>query len=105
MRDRSWKARRDKLLLEESQQPERWWWLSFAGEKGFLGGILTRAQGFASAITKTHLLGINPGGECQGAEIPDEVIESSPYGHANFADRLLSKREIEEKLGGARKML
>ena len=105
MRDRSLKARRDKLLKEESTQPERWWWLSFAGKDGFRGVVITRARGFLSAVQKTHDLGINPGGEVQGAELPEEIMDS-PEGkrHIQFADRLLSKQDIEEKLGGARKM-
>ena len=84
MRERSWKARRDKLLREEATQPEAWWWLSFCDPdkpegSQFLGGIFTKAAGFVSAVQKTHDLGINPGGECKGAgPISDEDAKSSP---------------------------
>ncbi len=53
-------------------------WLSFADESGWLGGCVVETQSLAAAITKTHLLGINPGGEIESvefdiadAEIPD----------------------------------
>jgi hypothetical protein len=104
MRERNWKARRDKLLKEEAQEPESWWWLSFAGEAGFLGAILTRARGFITAVQKTHELGINPGGEVKGVQIPDEIMTQAPIDHTQFADQILSKQDIEEKLGGAAKM-
>jgi hypothetical protein len=105
MRERTFKARREKLLAEEATEPESWWWLSFAGEKGFLGAVLTRAHGFISAVQKTHDLGINPGGECRGAQLLDKMM-ATPMGrkHTQYADRLLSKQDIEEKLGGAAKM-
>lgn len=105
MRNRTWKARRDKLLKEEASQPESWWWLSFAGDEGFIGAILTKANGFISAVQKTHTLGINPGGEVKGAQLPDEIMDT-PTGrkHIALADRLLSKSDIETKLGPTRKM-
>ena len=105
MRERSWKARRDKLLAEEAHHPFGWWWLSFAGEEGFRGAVLTRARGFISAIERTHLLGINPGGEVRGVEVPEEAMRSADgIQHAQHADRLLSRKDIEEKLGGAANM-
>ena len=112
MRERSWKARRDKLLSEESIEPEAWWWLSFCDTEKpegtqFLGGIFTKARGFISAVQKTHDLGINPGGECKGmGPIPDEHVTSSPKfrKHIELADRLLSRKDIDENLGGAREM-
>ena len=100
MRKRSLKARRDKLLREEATQPEAWWWLSFADDDGFRGAVLTRARGFTSAVQKTHDLGINPGGECRGWDLPDDVIAEHP-GPTRYADRLLSKQDIDEKFGGA----
>lgn len=102
MRERTWIARRDKLLAEEAQQPESWWWLSFAGEEGFRGAILTRARGMISAIQKTHEIGINPGGEVKCFPIPHEAEADHPW--EQFANRLLSKEEIDQKMGGAQKM-
>ena len=105
MRDRTRKARIAKLLKEESAQPQKWWWLSFADETGFLGAVVTRAHGITTAIMKTHSLGINPGGEVAGFELADEMMDT-PEGrkHTQFADQLLSKKDIDEKLGAAAKM-
>lgn len=90
-------ARREQLLQEESTRPERWWWLSFADAPpdGFLGAVLIRARGFASAVELTWKKGINPGGEVRGAQLPDGI--NPPL---DAVERLLSRSDIEEKLGG-----
>lgn len=91
-------ARRAHLIKEESAKPERWWWLSFAGEKGFLGAVIVRARGFVTALEFARLMELNPGGEVRGIELPDEA---EPLLEA-FANRLLSREEINEKLGGVK---
>lgn len=45
---------------------------------------------------KVHALGINPGGEVMGQNIG----ELDPQ-HLQYADKLLSKEDLETKLGGA----
>ena len=70
-------------------------WLSFADPgrpKGtqFLGAVIVEAPSFAAAVGLAHMLGCNPGGECQGAEYPDDV----PVPPAEFHGRLLDKAEI-----------
>jgi hypothetical protein len=98
MRQRSLKARYDKLLAEEAAQPEKWWWMSFVGEEGFRGGILTRAPGFLSAVAKVNILGLSPGGEIKGVD-----VVSMPEEFKQYADRLLSKEDLERFMGGTRK--
>jgi len=88
--------KRNELLEQESDQPERWWWLSFADPylptgTQFLGVSLVKASGFATATTYAHLLGINPGGEIQGHEIPDGFYVDKKYQH-----RLLTRKEAEQ---------
>lgn len=56
----------------------------------FLGAIMTYAPDFMSAIMKTHALGINPGGEVAGCEVPDDLGVPE-----EFIDRLLSKDEVD----------
>lgn len=57
-----------QALAYEEQQPQMYWWLSFAdsnkpkGEQ-FLGATIVKAGGPASAIRRTHVLNINPGGQ------------------------------------------
>lgn len=95
MRERTWKARRDKLLAEEAGKPVRYWYLSFA-DAGFKGAIIVRARGFTSAVHLTHDLGINPGGQVQGYEIPPDLEQKIPPDSVN---RLLSKDELEKLFG------
>jgi len=90
------------MIARELEQPESWWWLSFADENGFRGGVLTRAHGIGTAVTKTHALGINPGGEVRAIEISDENVNASSFGE--HADKLLSAEYIDKHLGGKRKM-
>lgn len=104
MRERTWKARRHKLLTEEANQPEGWWWLSFADDDGFLGAVLTQAKGFINAVQKTHDLGINPGGEVKAVQLPDNIAAHPKFAtHEQYADQLLTKKDIDNKLGGAAK--
>jgi hypothetical protein len=79
------------------------WWLSFAGEDGNLGCCIVEAPGFMAAITKTHLLGINPGGEVAGFSSEDV----GPDGREAMAedvkrwglDRLITRAELIEAGG------
>lgn len=70
-----------------------WWWLSFAdgdlpkGEQ-FLGVALVRAHGMGTAAMTAHTLGINPGGEAMGIEIPPTFDIPAEY-----QNRLLTKDE------------
>lgn len=79
------------------------WWLSFCdpdktpppdqqrpGGKSFLGAVITQAPTLAAAITRSHLLKVNPGGEIAiKGPIPERFIA------AEWRDRLLSAAEIE----------
>lgn len=47
------------------------WWLSFAKEDGHAGCCMVEAPEFLMAVMQSHVLGCNPGGECQGIELPD----------------------------------
>lgn len=95
MKQEELRVRRDQLLREESTQPEHWWWLSFS-DGLFLGAVLIRARGFITAVELARKKGINPGGEVRGAQLPDDINPS-----LDVVDRLLSRRDIDEKLGGA----
>lgn len=75
-------------------------YLSFADDTGWLGAIHVQADTFIEAVTKTHLLGINPGGEVMGTEIPEEALKT-PEGQRilQVLDQFLT-REAMEKLFG-----
>lgn len=94
-----WEDHAWSLLLDEATTgADRWWWLSFADAtlpKGtqFLGACIVRARGMVSAVSRAHVLGINPGGEVVGYELPaaaDEIGIPDDY-----CNRLLTREEAE----------
>lgn len=71
------------------------WWLSFADPDApegtqFLGVAIVQAPTFPAAVTRSHVLTVNPGGEvaCMGP-IPHEYVGPQ------WRDRLLTKAEAE----------
>lgn len=76
-----------------------WWWLSFvdgnrpAGQK-FLGVCIVSARTFVEAVLITHSLGINPGGEVQGMQLPNPIPPCAPS-LDGYTDRLLSLSDLE----------
>lgn len=83
-------ARMKKILTEERAEPEQWFYLSFADEE-FNGAVIIRAHGIADATMKTHVLGINPGGQVISVPIPTKKLPAETY-----RNRLLSKADIVE---------
>lgn len=82
-----------QLGYREPADDDPLWWLSFAdasrpeGRK-FLGAAIIQAPTFAAAITRSHVIGVNPGGEVAS-------MGPIPAGHiaAEWRDRLLTKDE------------
>ncbi len=79
------------------------WWLSFCdpdkapprelqrpGGPSFLGAVITQAPTFAAAVTRSHVLKVNPGGEVKVIG-PLDLREVAP----EWRDRLLSAAEID----------
>lgn len=93
-----WHERAKKLLTEESEQSMRWFYLSFADDNGFLGAIYIEARGFVSAVEMTKFLGINPGGEVMGVEVPVEYLPPE-----DKREILLSKEDMEKCFGKLQK--
>lgn len=87
----------------EPEPDDPLWWLSFCdpdkapppeeqqpGGLSFLGAVITQAPTLAAAITRSHVLKVNPGGEIAiKGPIPARFIASE------WRDRLLSATDIE----------
>lgn len=84
------RARIAQLIANELSDPKNAgvYYLSFADEDGFRGGVFIEAHGVVSAAEKASELGINPGGEvaCWGP-VPPPVDSAM--------NRLLSKEEVK----------
>lgn len=80
-------------LEEERSNPPCWWYISFCGEH-FLGAVIVFAPGIGTVCLRCSELGINPGGEALGMEIPDGGLPS-----VEWRERLLSKEEVERCIG------
>jgi hypothetical protein len=76
-----------KIAEEHTTPRSAWYWMSFvdpdrpAGDR-FLGVAIVWADGPVTAVSKTHELDINPGGEVAIVRLP----EAPPLG---YTDRLL----------------
>jgi hypothetical protein len=85
-----------RAAREQSSKALGWWWLSFvdAGKpdgQRFLGVAIVEGHGVASAATRAHELGVNPGGEVRGLELTGDGIPP-----LDMRNRLLAKAELEE---------
>lgn len=86
---------RDILIEANGEVEPRFWYMSFcdaARPKGrqFLGGCFVAAKTLSGALTTSHTLKCNPGGEVQLLELPPGA--QLP---AKWLVRLLSKSELE----------
>src|SRR5258707_14820776 len=83
-----------EVLSEEMACEERWYYLSFASDRGFLGAVIIRAHGITDAMMRCNARGINPGGEIRAMPIPDDA--PLPTEHCN---KLLSLADLEAIFG------
>lgn len=80
------------------------WWLSFADDNGggCLGVCIVQSEPlpdpddeFIIAVRRSHKLKINPGGECQGTRIPEDMHPD----YAGHLNKLFSKEEAAVLFG------
>lgn len=76
------------------------WYLSFAGDDGWLGCCHIEAPSFLLAVTASHLLGCNPGGEVVGLELPREILAAERGAKIHQVLGQLLDREAMEALFG-----
>lgn len=87
-----------RLIFREKPEYGSWFYLSFcdttkpAGTQ-FLGGIYVKGWEIGEALTRSHLLGINPGGEVQfvGPLPHSKLVEMV---REEDRERLLTKEEV-----------
>lgn len=92
-------------LFNPTVRVASWHWLSFSDEsppagRGFLGVAIVNAPSFLDAVTRANMLGINPGGEVRGIELPDGIDADALE---RFGHRLLTKAELadfDKAIGG-----
>lgn len=83
-----------RAAIEQSSNEMGWWWLSFVDPEkpdgqGFLGVAIVEGYGVASATTRAHELGVNPGVAVQGMQLKSENVPEP-----SLRDRLLSRDEL-----------
>lgn len=73
------------------------WWLSFADEQ-FLGAAIVEAAGFPEALGVVNRLGINPGGDVRGFQLPSDA----PGVADEWMNRLLTLEDLRnlDRAGG-----
>lgn len=71
------------------------WYLSFVGKDGWLGCSHVEADSFEHAVERSHMLGINPGGEVAGAEMLDTIEELEPEYLRLFLNKFMTPSEFE----------
>lgn len=91
-------ARLEHLLLDEWRESGgkmSWFYLSYAGDNGFRGGVYLRAYGPVSAARRANIDGISPGGEVRmvGPLDPDNPDVHLPP--PEYRDRLLTLEELK----------
>lgn len=79
------------MLAEEGKNPLGCWYLSYADEEGFRGGVYIQAHGFAEAAYLSKRRGHSPGGQVMGGQVPADAIPDK-----RFWNRLLTKAEVQE---------
>ena len=72
--------------------PGKYMWLSFATESHFRGAAIVEGNEIIECTKKTHALGINPGGQVLGAQIPTEAEHLIPI---KLIEKLLNREEAQ----------
>jgi hypothetical protein len=85
--DAQFKKRAAEVVRQEMNEPERWHYVSFAGESSFRGAVIIEAHGITDALLKINGLKLNPHGEVLCIPL-DEVPEEK------WRNRLLTKEDV-----------
>lgn len=70
-----------------------WWWLSFAGDDGWLGGCVVEGANVMAACERAWEIGCNPGGDVLGFSLDEKNAAVFPEA---LRGRLLQAAELDE---------
>jgi hypothetical protein len=87
---KDFQQRLNTLLAEEGKKPLCWWYLSYAAEGGFRGGVYIQAHGPTEATYLSRHRNLSPGGEVLILKVPTEHVPDK-----KFCNRLLTKDEVQ----------
>lgn len=86
-------ARSIENIAAQTARPNPAFWLSFVRDGKFRGALIIHADDFTEALTRSHLMKLNPGGEVAGKFIPARWAADIPE---HWKNRLLSRTDIEQ---------
>ena len=83
------RKRNAQLIAQEREAANGktgFWYLSYADEASFNGGVVVRAYGLVHACQRARDLQINPGGQIHGVPCPPDKVP-----HPKYLDKLLGQ--------------
>lgn len=90
MTPKEFEERTLEILVEESVNPEGWWYLSFAGDT-FKGAAIVRGRGIVSARIEALTYGIIP----DDCEVLGVSLDGIAEVDSKYWNRLLTKDELD----------
>ena len=97
MNQAEFEARLENLVskeLSDSHGIMSWWYLSYADDDGFRGGLYIRAYGPVSAATRAKIEGMSPGGQVRIVGPLPEDDPERPLPPQGYRERLLTLAEL-----------
>jgi hypothetical protein len=95
--------RNPNRLTAELAQPRHWFYLSFANDSEFLGGVIVEAHGVVTATQRADQLGISPPDYLRKKatvlswKLEGENLRKVPL---DLRNKLISEQELMERLDG-----
>lgn len=90
MNRQEFQGRLNKLFAQEGKEALGWWYLSYADEAGFRGGVYLQAHGPMEATYLSRHRHLSPGGQVFILKVPTQFVPAE-----QFCNRLLTKEEVQ----------
>lgn len=85
-----------RQMEQERNNPPQWYFVSFADDTHFIGGLVTYQPGPMTATMRAHQLKIYPGGSSRVSRLLPPPEFEIP---ANLVDRILTEEEVDRHFG------